>query len=295
MNTFQRGLDGYGGDTMAIVRSGDNALVPDPGATPPEITEDASLLDQTFLDGVIFADTAGDTTSPDDLALLKFGGVFGSGPGQAPSDVPVAKAWAVITTGDTSANARSSGPWTAHTMLRPWDTTSVHSSFGAVNGLQIGDGDISAALDSQDGMIRGAEVWFDVTNYLEGVRTGAADNGLAILTTGTGDGWQIHPNGSATASARPRLVVYSADLGVVNPLEGDFNGDGSVDAADYVVWRNSGGTQNAYNMWRANFGKSSGAGAGALSAVASTRAVPEPSAAVLGLLACCGLLVGRRR
>jgi len=114
----------------------------------------------------MFAGTDGSTSSPDNLALLKFDNVFGAEAGQAPADVPVAKAWVVITTGDTSTDARSIGPYAAHVMLRPWDTTSLHSSFGAVNGLQVGDGDIGPILDAPDGYIRGAEVWFDVTDYL---------------------------------------------------------------------------------------------------------------------------------
>jgi hypothetical protein len=57
------------------------------------------------------------------------------------------------------------------------------------------------------------------------------------------------------------------------PLVGDFNDDGSVDAADYVVWRNTNGqivpggsgadanedgtvNQTDYLLWRANFGRS---------------------------------------
>jgi len=212
---FQDGKDGYAGTTMAIVRSGLNALIEDTADFQrPEITEDASTLDQTFLDGVQFSDTAGVTSSPDDLALLKFADVFGAEPGQSPADVPVAKAWVVITTGDTNANARSGGPYAAYPMLRAWDMTSLHSSFGQVNGLQTGDGDIGPALDSPDGFTRGAEVWFDVTDYLEAVRTGAADNGIAIQADGSNDGWQIHTNGSTTPDARPRLVVYSADLGL---------------------------------------------------------------------------------
>ena len=213
MNTFQDGTDDYAGTTMAIVRSGTNALIEDTGDLDrPEMTEDGSVLNQTFLDGAIFTDTAGNTSSPDDLALLKFDNVFGTEPGQAPMDVPVAKAWVVITTGDTNANARAAGPYSAHAMLRPWDINSLHSTFGAVNGLQIGDGDIGPILDSHDGFIRGAEAWFDVTDYLEGVRTGAADHGIAIQANGTADGWQIHTNGSTAPDARPRLVVYSADL-----------------------------------------------------------------------------------
>lgn len=214
VSTFQDGVDGYTSTTMAIVRSGLNALIEDTADIDlPEMTEDASTLDQTFLDGVHYTELTGTTNSPDDLALLKFNGVFGVEAGQAPKDVPVAKAWVVITTGDISTAAHSSGPFAAYTMLRPWDTTSLHSSFGAVNGLQISDGDISPALDSLDGFIRGAEVWFDVTDYAEGVRTGTADYGIAIQANGTADGWQIHTNGSITPDARPRLVAYSADLG----------------------------------------------------------------------------------
>lgn len=214
MNTFQDGTGGYAGTTMAIVRSGTNALIEDTGdLDSPEMTEDASTLGQTFLDGVVFSDTVGNTSSPDDLALLKFGNVFGTEPGQASMDVPVAKAWVVITTGDTNANARAIGPYSAHAMLRPWDVSSLHSTFGAVNGLQIGDGDIGPVLDSLNGFIRGAEAWFDVTDYLEGIRTGATDHGIAIQANGTADGWQIHTNGSTPPDARPRLVVYSADLG----------------------------------------------------------------------------------
>ena len=209
INTFQDGAGDYAGTTLAIVRSGTNAIIEDTGS---EITEDGSTLDQTFLDGVLFTDIDGTTSSPDDLALLKFGNVFGTEPGQAPIDVPVAKAWVVITTGDTSLSARTGGPYVANAMLLPWDTTSLHSSFGAVNGLQMGEGDIGPVLDSPDGFIRGAEVWFDVTDYLEGVRAGATDNGIAIQASGTADGWQIHANGSTTPDARPRLVVYSADL-----------------------------------------------------------------------------------
>lgn len=209
--TFQDGKDGYAGTTMAVVRSGPNALVADP---PDEKTDDASTLDQTFLDGVQFTDITGVTSSADDLALLKFANVFGTEPNQVPLNVPVARAWVVITTGDTNNNARSAGPYAAYQMLRPWDLTSLHSSFGAINGLQVNDGDISPALDSLNGSTRGAEAWFDVTSYLEAVRTGAADNGIAIQANGTNDGWQIHASGSTNVDARPRLVVYSADLGL---------------------------------------------------------------------------------
>jgi hypothetical protein len=39
-------------------------------------------------------------------------------------------------------------------------------------------------------------------------------------------------------------------------LDGDFNDDGTVDAADYVIWRKNGGNQQDFNLWRANFARS---------------------------------------
>jgi hypothetical protein len=38
-------------------------------------------------------------------------------------------------------------------------------------------------------------------------------------------------------------------------LPGDFNQDGAVDAADYVVWRKSGGPPGEYETWRSHFGQ----------------------------------------
>ena len=78
-------------------------------------------------------------------------------------------------------------------------------------------------------------------------------------------------------------------------LPGDYNGDGAVDAADYVVWRKTLGQAvtpfsgadgdgsgvvdtGDYATWRANFGAS--AAAASISAV-----IPEPNAAVSALTA----------
>jgi hypothetical protein len=79
---------------------------------------------------------------------------------------------------------------------------------------------------------------------------------------------------------------------------GDFNLDDSVDAADYVVWRNGLGTiytQNDYKIWRANFGQMAGSGSALPSAEPLSITVPEPSMAVLLTCSMAPLFVGRLR
>jgi hypothetical protein len=79
-------------------------------------------------------------------------------------------------------------------------------------------------------------------------------------------------------------------------VPGDYNNNGVVDGADYVLWRNGGplanevdtpGTVNAtdYTAWRARFGNTSGAGSGL-----SASGVPEPSTFVY-LVAAAGALL----
>ena len=66
-------------------------------------------------------------------------------------------------------------------------------------------------------------------------------------------------------------------LSLVPQLPGDFDRSGTVDAADYNVWRNGLGvefTPDDYLLWRANFGASS-------AAAVSTLGVPEPATSLL--------------
>jgi T5SS/PEP-CTERM-associated repeat protein len=84
-------------------------------------------------------------------------------------------------------------------------------------------------------------------------------------------------------------VIYdtkSVMLEVVEALlPGDYNHDGSVDAADYVVWRKTGGSADDYNTWRANFGRTAGSGSVLPSPNPLSAAVPEPAALALLLIA----------
>jgi hypothetical protein len=75
-------------------------------------------------------------------------------------------------------------------------------------------------------------------------------------------------------------------------LPGDFNEDGTVDAADYVTWRKlNDGDEIAYNEWVTNFGRTD-EGLGS-SGNFGSPSVPEPAAFALLMLGVC-MLVARR-
>jgi hypothetical protein len=104
---------------------------------------------------------------------------------------------------------------------------------------------------------------------------------------------------SITLLSSVRLNIYTPDqtdltvgfrvASIPGPDDiGDYNHNGVVDAADYVVWRKIPGTPAAYDTWRAHFGEPSGGGGAALSLV------PEPSTLLLGGLAAVGILLRRR-
>jgi hypothetical protein len=89
-------------------------------------------------------------------------------------------------------------------------------------------------------------------------------------------------------------------------VDGDFNGDNRVDAADYTVWRDRLGSNTPlpndnglgtpisaqhYALWKQNFGQVGGAG----SLAAGGTAVPEPSTIIALFGACCGAMVLSQR
>jgi hypothetical protein len=114
---------------------------------------------------------------------------------------------------------------------------------------------------------------------------------------------------STTPNSRGQIIT--ATLGVDNimavgsaSLEGDYNANGAVDAADYVIWRDrlnqnvtipndstpGSVTEADYSVWRSHFGRQPGS-----SAIAAP--VPEPTSTLilLAVPASCAAGIRRRR
>jgi arabinogalactan endo-1,4-beta-galactosidase len=104
-------------------------------------------------------------------------------------------------------------------------------------------------------------------------------------------GYSIYNNGATalfdnTHSALPALSTFGITL-----VPGDFDHDGLVTAADYVLWRKNGGSPADYDIWRAHFGENAGRG----SATSTIAAVPEPGSLLILAAAMSGWFQGRPR
>jgi hypothetical protein len=97
----------------------------------------------------------------------------------------------------------------------------------------------------------------------------------------------------------PAGSAYVFDVTRTTALSGDFNTDGTVDAADYIVWRNGLGTtytQADYNIWRANFGRTAAGAAAVADAIGNAYSsnIPEPITAAIASLALLSLCTARQ-
>lgn len=214
-----------------------------------------------------------------------------------------------------------------------WDmrvTHTISTAFGPFFGVETYDGNAAApyvlgslGVDATTGdvlyqlqdsgflEVSGSTVGFDVWNHFRLVLDFTTDsykgyvNGSLVASTGFIDrGFNLNDftdadistftaNGDAESLRMPGSAVFD-NFVILDGLYGDYNFDGEVSSADYVVWRKAAGTiytQADYNVWRAHFGESAGNGSGA----SANAAVPEPSTMVMLVLAAAGVCSRRRR
>ena len=163
-----------------------------------------------------------------------------------------------------------------------YDTLAVTGVAALAGGLDI---------DLLDSFVPAAGNVFQIINAAGGIAGSFANVSLPVLSNAN---WQLR---------------YAADAVVLQvALLGDYNFNGVVDAADYVVWRKTSGQigfalaadgnannqidANDYNVWRANFGNTIGSGTGDTAGLPSSATVPEPARFVLALFgAIMGLAV----
>jgi hypothetical protein len=80
-------------------------------------------------------------------------------------------------------------------------------------------------------------------------------------------------------------------------LPGDYNFDGTVDAADYVVLRKGAGvapTPANYNLWRTNFGNTLSGSGSADERADNLAGIPEPATWGTLLIGIASIIVLRR-
>jgi len=193
---------------------------------------------------------------------------------------------------------KDKGVWTQHT---PQGTLAANGNFNWYNRPAYQG--TKPPVNTFDGFF-GKKTEFTVTPDMVG-QTVTFDVGLrevnvvfdGFLFINTGTPADIYPN-SDLLDLYTQAEVDAAVL--PQPIAGDYNNNGVVDAADYVLWRNGGPLQNEvdnpgtvtaadYTEWRARFGNpGSGSGAG-------SSAIPEPSGMTLCLLGLTAMQTIRRR
>jgi len=157
---------------------------------------------------------------------------------------------------------------------------------GAITGTGDLNGDTITNNDRVFSNATAANPLSSANGYYEGSTVSAVFGGTKYK-------WNISYTGNITWSDPTNSVVQSitgagtgTDVVLIGlgtetaGVLGDYNNNGVVDAADYVLWRKSpgsfGGDPGGYTTWRTRFGSTSGAGGGL-----GAAAVPEPCSILL--------------
>ncbi len=186
---------------------------------------------------------------------------------------------------------------TAGGLVRVGETLTIDADATGEGFVNMSTGGMLALAGEADDSLA---QFLDLINGTDAIRYW--DDGLsdwAPITSATaGDGYALQYLTSGDLAGYTLLTV-----GTLPTLPGDYNGDGTVDAADYTVWRDAMGQSGAvlaadgdgsgtvdeadYAVWKSHFGKTAGGG------TLAHHAVPEPATLAMLLLGMAAMLCRR--
>jgi hypothetical protein len=240
--------------------------------------------------GALLFDTAGLRAQVGVLSLPTSSGTLTLGPEHFMPDVPfVPQALLAgvnrLTEVDTfSGNSASAGVWGMAGVTRP-------------DGVPAGEAEFSTTVASRVGLLPSDTESLSSDRFLYIQPHDGTTNGRVLVDFNhfVSGGMNVNIVEAPSAAFQlPYLAIESA----LSPFAGDYNNDGTVDAADFLVWRANEGTmaslpndplggvigQGQLEQWQENFGRTvaSAAGSAALSSSPWNRpTVPEPNTDLL--------------
>jgi hypothetical protein len=158
----------------------------------------------------------------------------------------------------------------------------------------------SALVDTNWNLTTVGDAWLQLTDGWD------TDESVQVGPDGTIDFTGFYGDYEITVGGETfdLTLVKGTPLYSLVVAPGDYNGDGTVDAGDFTVWRDTLGSpgdlradgngnlvidSGDYDMWKALFGTTYGGGAGSV-----TAGVPEPATVLLLLVGCAGACCRRR-
>ncbi len=279
---------GAGGDSTEL--SGIISSSADPGGSPATLTKNGT--------GTLILSTANTYTGATTISGGKLLANNTSGSATGTGAVTIA------TAGTLGGTGKVSGAVTNNGVIAPGSA--------GVGTLSFGGGVTDGANSSWAIDLSGATA--DKLAVTGNIDLSAVD-ALNVSGTGTGTSWLIGTytgtlTGMFDTVTSGYTVSYTGGNITLNAaaagLPGDYNQNGVVDSADYVLWRNNVGQPagtlpndttglpigpDQYSLWRANFGNHAGAGSG----LGGASAVPEPATISMLLLSVVTVAVRRRR